>query len=96
MTTTNLILEPEAQKIADLTSKPPFLYELGPDGARKVLDDIQAAPIEKPEVAEEWITARAEVGDVRVRIVKPVNAGPRARGALCARRRLDPRQCRHP
>ena len=74
MITTNLILEPEAQKIADLTSKPPFLYELGPAGARKVLDDIQAAPIEKPEVAEEWITVRAEVGDVRVRIVKPVNA----------------------
>ena len=55
MITTNLILEPEAQKIADVTSKPPFLYELGPGGARKVLDDIQAAPIEKPEVAEEWI-----------------------------------------
>jgi len=31
-------LEPAAQEIADPTSKPPFLYELGPDGARKVLD----------------------------------------------------------
>jgi acetyl esterase len=74
MTTTNPILEPEAQKFADLTAKPPFLYELGPEGARKVLDDIQAAPIEKPDVAEEWITVPAEVGDVRVRIVKPVHA----------------------
>jgi acetyl esterase len=68
------ILEPAAQQIADNTSKPPFLYELGPEGARKVLDDIQAAPIDKPDVDEKWITVRAEVGDVRVRIVKPVGA----------------------
>ena len=71
---TRRILEPAAQQIADATSKPPFLYELGVAGARKVLDDLQAAPIEKTDVAEEWITVRAEVGDVRVRIVKPVAA----------------------
>src|SRR5262245_32263356 len=74
------ILEPEAQKIADATSKPPFLYEIGVDAARKVLDDIQAAPIAKLDVTEKWITVRAEVGDVRVRIVKP----PGARGVLPA------------
>src|SRR5262249_14552813 len=74
MTTTKPVLEPEAQKLADLTANPPFLYQLGPERARKVLDDIQAAPIEKPAVAEEWITVPAEVGDVRVRIVKPPNA----------------------
>jgi acetyl esterase len=68
------VLEPAAQEIADATSKPPLLYELGPEGARKVLDDIQAAPIDKPEVEEKWITVRAEVGDVRVRIVKPLGA----------------------
>ena len=68
------ILEPAAQEIADATSKPPFLYELGPDGARKVLDDIQSAPIEKLEVDEKWIVVPAEVGDVEVRIVKPLGA----------------------
>ncbi|MCA2223336.1 alpha/beta hydrolase [Nonomuraea aurantiaca] len=68
---TEHILEPAAQEIADATSKPPFLYELGPEGARKVLDDIQAAPIDKLDVEEKWITVPAEVGDVRVRIVKP-------------------------
>ncbi|TDW84354.1 acetyl esterase/lipase [Kribbella pratensis] len=67
-------LEPAAQEFADATSKPPFLYELGPDGARNVLDDVQAAPIPKLDVAEKWITVPAEVGDVRVRIVKPVDA----------------------
>ena len=70
-------LEPAAQEIADATSKPPFLYELGPDGARKVLDDIQAEPIAKPDIGETWITVPAEVGDVPVRIVKPLGAtGP--------------------
>jgi acetyl esterase/lipase len=68
------ILEPEAQSIADATSKPPYLYELGPEGARKVLDDIQSAPIDKPDVDESWIIVPAEVGDVRVRIVRPAGA----------------------
>lgn len=68
------ILEPAAQEFADATSKPPFLYKLGPDGARKVLDDIQAAPIDLLDVNEKWITVPAQVGTVRVRIVKPVGA----------------------
>ncbi|MEU4096788.1 alpha/beta hydrolase [Streptomyces sp. NPDC026673] len=67
------VLEPAAQEIADATANPPFLYELGPEGARKVLDDLQAAPIEKFDVWEKWVTVPAEVGDVRVRIVKPVD-----------------------
>jgi acetyl esterase len=71
------ILERAAQEIADATSKPPFLYDLGPEGARKVLDDIQAAPVPKLNVDEKWITVPASVGDVQVRIVKPVGAaGP--------------------
>ncbi|HSV67570.1 MAG TPA: alpha/beta hydrolase [Mycobacteriales bacterium] len=68
------LLETAAQEFADATSQPPFLYELGPDGARKVLDDVQAAPIAKPDVADKWITVPAEVGDVRVRILRPVDA----------------------
>src|SRR5687767_5818820 len=71
------LLEPAAQEIANATSKPPFLYELGADGARKVLDDIQAAPVDKLEVDEKWITVPASVGDVRVRLVRPVGStGP--------------------
>jgi acetyl esterase/lipase len=71
---TNHLLEAAAQQFADATSKPPFLYELGPDGARKVLDDVQAAPIAKLQVDDKWITVPASVGDVQVRIVKPVGA----------------------
>lgn len=71
---TKPILEPAAQEIADATASPPFLYELGPEGARKVLDALQAAPVEKPEVTEKWITVSAGVGDVQVRLVKPVGS----------------------
>ncbi|HKA50199.1 MAG TPA: alpha/beta hydrolase [Candidatus Dormibacteraeota bacterium] len=69
--TPTVVLEPAAQKLVDATSAPPYLYELEPSAARKVLDDLQAAPIDKPAIDEEWITVPASVGDVRVRIVKP-------------------------
>src|SRR4051794_10396416 len=68
---TRIALEPSAQSIVDATSKPPFLYELEPAAARKVLDDLQAGPIDKLPVDEEWITVPAGVGDARVRIIKP-------------------------
>jgi len=66
-----IILEPAAQELADASSKPPFLYERGPAAARKVLDDLQAAPIDKLPIDEEWLTVPSSVGDVRVRIVRP-------------------------
>jgi acetyl esterase len=68
---TKLILEPAAQKLADATAGPPFLSELGYPAARKLLDDIQAGPVQKLPVDEEWVTVPAAVGDVRVRIIKP-------------------------
>ena len=69
-----VVLEPASQAFADATARPPFLYELTPAEARAVLDDVQAAPIEKLRVEERWITVPAEVGDVRVRIVRPPDA----------------------
>ncbi|MFF2247031.1 alpha/beta hydrolase fold domain-containing protein [Arthrobacter sp. NPDC058130] len=68
------VLEASAQGIADATSKPPFLYQLGPEGARKILDDIQAAPTAMPDVDEKWLTIPADVGDLKARIVRPKNA----------------------
>jgi acetyl esterase len=69
-----VVLEPASQEFVEATSKPPFLYELTPDEARKVLDDVQAAPIDKLPVEDRWITVPAEAGDVRVRIVRPPDA----------------------
>src|SRR5262245_19912048 len=77
---TRPILEPAAQRLADATARPPFVYELGADRARAVLDVLQAAPIAKPDVSEKWITVPADVGNVQVRIVTP----PGSRGLLPA------------
>jgi acetyl esterase/lipase len=71
ITRSPIVLEPASQEFVEATSKPPFLYELTPAEARKVLDDVQAAPIDKLAVEERWITVPAGVGDVRVRIVRP-------------------------
>jgi acetyl esterase len=69
-----VVLEPASQAFVEATANPPFLYELGPAGARAVLDDVQAAPIDKLPVEDRWITVPADVGDVRVRIVRPEGA----------------------
>jgi acetyl esterase len=66
-----VVLEAASQEFVDATSTPPFIYELTPAEARKVLDDVQAEPIEKLPIEDRWITVPAEVGDVRVRIVTP-------------------------
>jgi acetyl esterase len=73
-TYTPVVLEPASQAFVEATANPPFLYDLTPDEARKVLDDVQAAPIDKLPVDERWITVPADVGDVRVRIVRPAGA----------------------
>ena len=56
--------EPAPQQITGATSKPQFLYEPGPDGARKVLDDTRAAPIAKPCAGETRTTVPTQDGDV--------------------------------
>jgi acetyl esterase/lipase len=69
-----VVLEPAAQELVEATGKPPFLYELSPEAARQVLTDLQSGPVEKPAVDEEWVTVPAEVGDVRVRLLRPAGA----------------------
>ena len=69
-----VVLEPASQAFVEATANPPFLYELTPAEARKVLDDVQTAPIDKLSVDERWITVPADVGDVRVRIVRPAGS----------------------
>src|SRR4051795_12332335 len=69
-----VVLEPASQAFVEATANPPFLYELTPVEARKVLDDVQAAPIDKLPVDERWVTVPADVGDVRVRLVRPAGA----------------------
>jgi acetyl esterase/lipase len=72
-----VVLERAAQAFADAAAQPPALYELTPEQARKVLDDVQSAPIDKLPVHETWFTVSADEGDVRVRLLRPLGAvGP--------------------
>jgi acetyl esterase/lipase len=69
-----VVLEPASKALVEATAGPPFLYALSPAEARAVLDELQAATIDKPPVDDRWITVPADVGDVRVRIVRPPDA----------------------
>jgi acetyl esterase len=69
------VLEPAAQAFADATANPPFLPELGPVEARKVLDDVQSGEVTKPQVEEVWVKVPGgPAGDVDVRVVRPPGA----------------------
>jgi len=68
------VLEPAAQAFAEATANPPFLPELGPVEARKVLDDVQSGEITM-QVDEAWVKVPGgPAGDVDVRIVRPPGA----------------------
>ena len=66
-----IVLETTAQELVDATAKPPYLYEIGPEAARAVLEELQSGPVEKLPVDEEWVVVPAAVGDVNVRLVRP-------------------------
>jgi acetyl esterase/lipase len=71
LATSTVVFEPAVQELAEASSHPPFVYQLSYEAARKVLNDLQAAPIEKLPIDEEWITVPSPTGDVRVRLIKP-------------------------
>jgi acetyl esterase len=66
-------LEASAAEVASYLSQGPALYELPLDDVRQLVEGAQAgAPM--PDVEETWVTVPAEVGDVRVLIIKPRGA----------------------
>ncbi|HEY4020969.1 MAG TPA: alpha/beta hydrolase [Pseudonocardiaceae bacterium] len=68
----NLDLEPAALAFAEANDNPPYLPDLGPEEGRKVLDQVQSGPIDKPEVdIEDTTVPGGPGGDVSVRIVRP-------------------------
>jgi hypothetical protein len=74
-TSTRLSLEEPAQAFADATANPPFLYDLGPEKGREVVNATQAGEIAKPDVTDEWINvAGGPNGDVAVHVVRPAAA----------------------
>jgi acetyl esterase len=72
VSTETIPLEQAAQEFCDATSNPPFLYDLGPEKGREVVNQTQAGPIAMPDVTDEWIRVPGGPnGDVPVRIVRP-------------------------
>jgi acetyl esterase len=69
-----VVLEPASQALVEATVGPPFLHELSPAEARAGLDELQAVPVDKLPVNDRWTTVPADVGNVRVRIVRPRDA----------------------
>lgn len=68
-------MEAAAQDFSDATASPPFLYDLGPQKGREVVNQTQAGEIAKPDVTDEWIQVPGGPnGDVPVRIVRPAGA----------------------
>jgi acetyl esterase len=78
MSATNqaVVLEIAAQDFADATSNPPYLFDLGPEKGREVVDEVQSGEVSKPEVDVEDITIPGgPSGAVSVRILRPKGAG---------------------
>jgi len=74
--TTPIQLEPEAKAFADAAAKPPFLFNLGPEKGRIVLDEVQSGVVSKPVVAIEDLTieGRTTTCQVSIRILRPQDA----------------------
>ena len=73
-----VVLDPAAQKFADDTAKPPYLFDLGPEKGRETVDKVQSGPVEKPEVEIKDLTIEGgPSGKVTLRIVRSPHAdGP--------------------
>jgi acetyl esterase/lipase len=75
MTRQKVVLEPAAQQFVEAAAEPPFLYELTVPEARKVLDDAQSSPVDKPRVVDSWLQIPSPGGSVGIRVVRPADVG---------------------
>ncbi|SFI18400.1 alpha/beta hydrolase [Planctomicrobium piriforme] len=67
-----VVLEAAAQKFADDTAKPPYLFEVPPAEGRKIVDKVQSEPIAKPDVdVEELSVPGGPKGNVSIHILRP-------------------------
>lgn len=69
------VLEPAAQKFAEATANPPYLFDLGPLEGRKVVDEVQSGESARPDVdIEETSVPGGPTGEVSLRILRPKGA----------------------
>ncbi len=73
--TSTPILEAAAKEFAGATANPPYLFDLGPDKGREVVDEVQSGAIAAPDVDITDLTVPGgPSGSVSVRIVRPPNS----------------------
>ena len=96
--TEQIPLEAAAQEFADANANPPYLYDLGPEKGREVVNQTQAGEIAKPAITDEWIKVPGGPnGDVSVRVVRSGRSHRDAPGdPVHTRSRLGLRQRRDP
>jgi acetyl esterase/lipase len=72
--TTVVVLEPAAQEVVEMTSQPPYLFQLGPDAGREKLDQMQSTEVAKPDVdVIDMMVPGGPSGQVPIHIVRPKN-----------------------
>src|SRR5262245_28842261 len=72
---TTVQLEREAEEFAKATANPPFLFDLGPEKGRLIVDEVQSGPVSKlPVEIDHRTIAGGQSGQVSVRILRPQNA----------------------
>ena len=73
--TSRIRLEPEVQAFADAAAKTPFLFTLGPQKGRIVLEEAQAGQVSTvPVDIEDFTIADGPSGQVPLRILRPQHA----------------------
>ena len=72
----SVVLEPAAQEFAEATANPPYLFDLGPQQGREVVDEVQSGEVQKPDVdIDDTTVPGGPAGHVSVRIMRPKGAG---------------------
>jgi acetyl esterase/lipase len=69
------VLEQAALDFASATANPPFLFDLGPEKGREVVDSVQGGDVAKlPVDIEDRVIEGGPSGHVSLRILRPQNA----------------------
>ena len=76
-------LEPEAKAFADAAANPPYLFDLGPEKGRKAVDEVQSAPVDKPDVDTRRVPAATVTRPGRGATCRSASCGPGASPGRC-------------
>jgi acetyl esterase len=71
----SVVLEPAVRQFCGAAADPPYVSELGPSEARKILEEAQAGRVTKPPVdVEDTMVPAGPSGEVLIRILRPREA----------------------